>query len=94
MNISDAQLLIDQVYGARDRARGIERSALWLVSELGEVADALAKNNLESLKEEVSDVLAWLLSLCNLAGIDLELEFKRKYGGGCPRCGSVPCRCP
>jgi NTP pyrophosphatase (non-canonical NTP hydrolase) len=94
MEISRTQRLIDQVYGERDRERGVERTALWLVSELGEVADALAKNNQESLREEVSDVLAWLLSLCNVAGIDLEREFLRKYGKGCPRCNSVPCRCP
>ena len=94
MDISHAQRLIDKLYGERDRARGVGMVALWLVSEVGEIADALAKDNHESLKEEISDVLAWLLSLCNVAGIDLEYEFKRKYGTGCPRCNSVPCRCP
>ncbi|MEM0083001.1 MAG: MazG nucleotide pyrophosphohydrolase domain-containing protein [Nitrososphaerota archaeon] len=94
MNIAYAQKLIDEIYGGRDRARGLDKTALWLVSEMGEVADSLVKNDLESLREEVSDVLAWLLTLCNVSGIDLETEFKRKYGNGCPRCRNVPCRCP
>ncbi len=94
MDIRLAQKLIDEVYGSRDRKRGIDKVALWLVSEVGEIADALAKNDKESIKEELSDVLAWLLSLCNVLEIDLEEEFKIKYGNGCPRCGSSPCNCP
>lgn len=94
MEIAHAQKLIDKIYGVRDKSRGVDRVALWLISEVGEVADSLIKNKSEALREEVSDVFAWLVSLCNVAGIDLEAEFERKYGSGCPRCRSIPCRCP
>jgi NTP pyrophosphatase (non-canonical NTP hydrolase) len=43
--------------------------------------------------EEVSDVLAWLASLANQAGVDLE-EAAARYADGCPKCGRIPCECP
>lgn len=85
--------MMDEVYGSRDRARGVERTLLWLTSEVGEMAEAIIKGG-GRLEEEAADVLAWLLSLCNVAEIDLERSFIEKYGGGCPRCGSKPCSCP
>nr|BAJ47072.1 MazG nucleotide pyrophosphohydrolase [Candidatus Caldarchaeum subterraneum]BAJ48994.1 MazG nucleotide pyrophosphohydrolase [Candidatus Caldarchaeum subterraneum] len=95
MRIGEAQQHLDRVYGKRDKARGLERTFLWLVSELGELSDAYIKNKgPRQLDEEAADVLAWLLSFCNVASIDLEKAFLNKYGGGCPRCGSIPCLCP
>ena len=38
-------------------------------------------------------VLAWLATLANIAGVDLEEAMDRKYGGGCPKCHANPCRC-
>jgi hypothetical protein len=36
--------------------------------------------------------LAWLASLANLEGVDLE-EAAARYAHGCPRCGMLPCGC-
>ena len=95
MEIRDAQRFLDSVYGVRDRARGVERTFAWLVSEVGELAETLVKNHAQSsAHEEAADVLAWLLSLCNIAGIDLDHAFMKKYGAGCPRCRKTPCICP
>ncbi|MEM0349248.1 MAG: MazG nucleotide pyrophosphohydrolase domain-containing protein [Candidatus Caldarchaeum sp.] len=95
MEIGEAQQHLDQVYGRRDRARGLDRTFLWLVSEMGELSDAYIKGRGRGqLDEEAADVLAWLLSFCNVASIDLENAFQKKYGKGCPRCGSNPCECP
>ena len=41
---------------------------------------------------EFGDVLAWLGSLANLAGVDLE-EAAARYANGCPKCGAIPCGC-
>jgi len=67
---------------------------LWLASELGELADAYLKRDTRSMREEAADVFAWLCSFCNVVGIDLEEAVMQKYGNGCPRCSSSPCRCP
>ncbi|MEM0440593.1 MAG: MazG nucleotide pyrophosphohydrolase domain-containing protein [Candidatus Caldarchaeum sp.] len=94
MNIEEAQKLLDEVYGTRDRMRGLDKTFAWLVSEVGELAEAFTKHREPGkIGEEAADVLAWLLSFCNVASIDLEQYFTSKYGNGCPRCGSKPCRC-
>ncbi|MCS7117423.1 MAG: nucleotide pyrophosphohydrolase [Thaumarchaeota archaeon] len=83
-----------ELYGHRDSRRGPERTLLWLISEVGEVADAVVKNRSGGIEEEMADVLAWLASLANVLDIDLERAFSSKYGDGCPRCASKPCNCP
>ena len=44
-------------------------------------------------EREFADVLAWLATLANIAGVDLEAAVRAKYGGGCPGCGKTPCAC-
>jgi NTP pyrophosphatase (non-canonical NTP hydrolase) len=41
----------------------------------------------------MADVLAWLATLANIRGIDLEAAVARKYGVACPGCRAVPCVC-
>jgi len=81
------------MYGERDARRGAERTLLWLVSEIGEVADAFVKQDRDALRGELADVLAWLLSFCNVVGIDIERAFMEKYGDGCPSCRKKTCEC-
>jgi len=83
-----------EIYLDRDAKRGADKTLLWMVSEAGEVADAYLKSDRRALESEVADLLAWLLSFCNVVGIDLEGAILAKYGNGCPDCGSKPCRCP
>jgi len=93
MRINEFQELMEQTYGERDRDRGATECALWLGEELGETLQALRKGDRTALGEEMADMLAWLSSLANVCGLDLEHEVVAKYGQGCPRCKSVPCRC-
>ena len=76
----------------RDRARGIDGTFRWLVEEVGELARGLRTGDHENLVHEFGDVLAWLGSVANLTGVDLE-EAAARYATGCPRCGRVPCAC-
>ncbi|HID04507.1 MAG TPA: nucleotide pyrophosphohydrolase [Candidatus Caldiarchaeum subterraneum] len=87
------QVYFRKVYFSRDSARGAERTFLWFVSEVGEAADALKDGDEHKLRAELADVIAWLLSFCNVVGIDLQDAVVEKYGSGCPRCGSIPCSC-
>lgn len=93
MEIRDFQELIGNTFLEKDRHRGLPGSFAWLVEEVGELSRALRYGAREDLEEEFADVLAWLASLANLCGVDLQ-EAVGKYASGCPRCGSVPCACP
>ncbi|HDJ94827.1 MAG TPA: nucleotide pyrophosphohydrolase [Acidilobales archaeon] len=94
MRISEFQKVIKDLYYEKDHSRGLERTFMWFIEEVGELAEALRKGDRESLGEEMADVLAWLTSLANLVNVDLELEAKKKYGRGfCPRCGMKKCIC-
>lgn len=86
------QAHIDAVYGAKDAARGVPETYMWFVEEVGELGRAIRKGDRANLREEVSDVLAWLTTLASLTGIDLE-DAAARYTPGCPRCGAVPCDC-
>ncbi|WXG44542.1 MAG: MazG nucleotide pyrophosphohydrolase domain-containing protein [Promethearchaeati archaeon SRVP18_Atabeyarchaeia-1] len=94
-SITEFQRLMRTLYGERDSARGPQGTMLWLVSEVGEFADAMVKHKtLESLKDEAADVLAWLCSVCNVLGIDLQESATSKYANkSCPKCRSSPCQC-
>jgi NTP pyrophosphatase (non-canonical NTP hydrolase) len=41
---------------------------------------------------ELGDVLAWLVSLANQIGIDLDHAAQR-FVSGCPACAATPCVC-
>lgn len=94
MELRSIQELMAEIYLERDRKRGAERTLIWMLSEAGEVANAFLKEERDALESEVADLLAWLLSFCNILEIDLEQAILAKYGDGCPLCGSKPCRCP
>ena len=92
MHINEFQGIISQKYEKRDRERGVPATFMWFVEEVGELATALAGNDKANKEEEFADVLAWLVTLANVEGIDLEQAIT-KYTAGCPGCGAMVCRC-
>ena len=92
MRIAELQQTLRDTYEARDAERGRDATFRWLTEEVGELAKALRRNDPTELRHEFSDVLAWLASLANLTGIDLETAVAR-YADGCPKCGAMPCSC-
>ena len=93
MEIAQFQRRLRAIYGKRDRARGRDRTFMWFVEEVGELSRALRRADRANLEEEMSDALAWLVSVATLAGVDME-EAAARFAAGCPRCGRSPCRCP
>jgi NTP pyrophosphatase (non-canonical NTP hydrolase) len=93
LTLSALQQMILQLYGQKDAARGDAATFLWLTEEFGELATALRSGTDRELAAEMADVLAWLATLANIRGIDLEQAVVRKYGRGCPDCGAIPCNC-
>src|SRR5947207_5531558 len=93
LSLSDLQSLIRKMYSSKDEARGIDGTFMWLMEEVGELAAALREGNREELAREFADVLAWLATIANVAGVDLEQAVIEKYSRGCPGCGEFVCRC-
>jgi NTP pyrophosphatase (non-canonical NTP hydrolase) len=79
MEIREAQRIIYEKYYERDHARGLYATFTWFVEEVGELAETLLKQDLKSMEEEIADVFAWLLSIANLVGVDVEKAFRKKY---------------
>ncbi|MCW3981929.1 MAG: nucleotide pyrophosphohydrolase [Candidatus Bathyarchaeota archaeon] len=93
VSIRNFQNIMRRLYFHRDSKRGTEGTYQWLREEVDELGEALAESNMEALAGEFADVAAWLASLANLLKLDLETALLQKYGSGCPKCSSVPCRC-
>jgi len=93
MTLNQLQDLIRTMYGAKDGARGADGTFMWFMEEVGELAAALRGGSQRERLLEFADVLAWLATLANIAGIDLEEAMRAKYGAGCPGCGRPICAC-
>jgi NTP pyrophosphatase (non-canonical NTP hydrolase) len=93
LTLGALQRIIRETYGAKDAARGDAATFLWFTEEVGELASALRSGGPDELAAEMADVLAWLATLANLRGVELEAAFLRKYGAACPGCGRAPCGC-
>ncbi len=93
MSLQELQELIQKMYSSKDEQRGIDGTFMWLMEEVGELAAALREGTPEELAREFADVLAWLATIANVAGIDLEQAVIEKYGDGCPGCGEMVCSC-
>ena len=71
------QDLVERLYGPADRERGIPATVAWLAEELGELAQAVRKGTTVQQLHELGDVLAWLASLANQLGLDLDDAISR-----------------
>jgi len=93
MTLPELQDMIRATYGAKDASRGIDGTFMWFMQEVGELATALRSGDREEQMLEFADVLAWLATLANIAGVDLDEAMRIKYGRGCPVCTHIPCTC-
>ncbi len=93
MQILEFQEMMKRLYFRRDSKRGVEGTFNWLVDEVAELGEELKDTDREATEKEFADVLAWLASLANIKGIDLEKAAFNKYNDKCPKCQSSPCHC-
>ena len=93
ISFRDFQHLIREMYYEKDVARGIDGTFMWLMEEVGELAAALREGTAQEKAAEFADVLAWLTTIANVAGVDLTAAVIDKYGAGCPGCGRLVCTC-
>lgn len=95
MRITEFQNLIKDLYFQKDYNRGIKATFIWLIEEIGELANIIKnpKINKEEASEELADIIAWINSIANLLNIDLEDALLKKYPNMCIKCKSNPCIC-
>lgn len=93
MHIYEFQEMMQRLYFHRDSKRGKEGTYDWLVDEVKELGEALHVGDKVALENEFADVIAWLASLANVVGVDLEKTALVKYNDRCPKCGHSPCQC-
>jgi NTP pyrophosphatase (non-canonical NTP hydrolase) len=93
MTLTDLQNRIRSTFGDKDARRGVEGTFMWFMEEVGELSAALREGTPEERAAEFADVLAWLATLANTVGVDLDGAMQAKYGAGCPSCRRDPCGC-
>jgi NTP pyrophosphatase (non-canonical NTP hydrolase) len=93
MEIREFQDMMKHLYYKRDDERGVEGTFNWLVDEVVELGEELKGNDREATEKEFADVIAWLASLANIMGVDLEKAALNKYPHKCPKCQNSPCSC-
>ena len=72
MKINEFQNFIKDKYGKRDAERGTSATFMWFIEEVGELATALSGDDMENKNEEFADVFAWMCTLANINGVDIE----------------------
>ncbi|WP_052664749.1 MazG nucleotide pyrophosphohydrolase domain-containing protein [Nitriliruptor alkaliphilus] len=92
MDLAALQATIRATYGDADRGRGVDATFGWFIEEVGELSRAIRRQGHDQRVEEFSDVLAWLVTLADLTGVDMA-EAARRYEHGCPKCDASPCGC-
>ena len=94
MHIHEFQEMMRQLYFKRDSEKGVSGTYNRLVDEVEELGEELKKGtDKEATEKEFADVIAWLASLANVMGIDLEKAALNKYNYKCPKCQKSPCQC-
>ncbi len=108
MKIEEFQRVIEHMFGHKDSARGVEGTFMWFMEEVGELSADLRSfsklknagadaaelaHHKERMELEFADVFAWLVTLANMTGVDLEETVRKKYVNGCPKCGKAECVC-
>ena len=93
MHIHEFQETMRRLYFHRDSERGVKGTYDWLKDELDELWEALEEKDMKAAEKEFADVIAWLASLANITGINLEKAAINKYNDKCPKCQQSPCCC-
>lgn len=102
--IAEWALHLNELYGSRNKEKGIENLLNRLFKEISELlscslqlVNATTTLTIAQIEEEyaleLADAFAWTIAIANELGIDLERAVFGRYGNGCWRCKTIPCCC-
>lgn len=86
ITVAGFQNLIRERYFATDSARGAAGTFLLFMEEVGELATSLHENRpgkspteaqRANMSEEFADVLAWMMTLANIMGVDVAAALEK-----------------
>ncbi len=84
MDLEELRKEIYGRYGELDRRSGDLFLLSVLMEEVGELAEAVRKRELNAIREEIADVIFITLSLANYFGVEFEDRILEKYIKGDP----------
>lgn len=101
-SITRWQAHFQQVYGEKNRQRGLENCINRLFKEVTEIIELHIAQSLGAdlpdfpklFVNEVVDIIAWCFGIAYLLKINLEDGLVELYGRGCTGCRSPVCICP
>lgn len=92
----------NRMYGRKNEKCDAEILLLRLYKEITELLaiasrpETIRGDLLDGEREialEIADILAWTIAIANHFGIDLESQYLKLYGDGCPNCHGSECHC-
>ena len=83
MDLHAFQTGIKNTFGEKDAKRGSAGTFMYLMEEIGELAEALREPEKHDVEGEFADCIAWLTSLACIHNIDLSEAVANKYGAQC-----------
>ncbi|WP_457548877.1 MazG nucleotide pyrophosphohydrolase domain-containing protein [Archaeoglobus sp.] len=84
MDLKELRKIIKEKYYEIDAKSGKLFLLAVLFEEVGELAEAVRKNDVKAVEEELADVLFMVLSLANYFDVDVESKLIEKYVKGDP----------
>jgi len=95
MRLNNYQKMLEGIYGEKNHRDYTASDALLHVQEeAAKIDEGLRKDSREEIIKALPFLFCWLLSFCNMAGINAEKAVWTKYQGICPYCGKKQhCMC-
>lgn len=91
--LADHQQLHRRLYADKQAADELNRFVAHLAEEVAEVSEARRHHDGESLRDEMADVLYWILALSNRLHIELDDAVWHCFSYVCNVCQKRPCEC-
>ncbi|MCX6760846.1 MAG: hypothetical protein NTZ84_01975 [Candidatus Nealsonbacteria bacterium] len=95
VSLRDFQEMFKGIYYDKDKRDYTSADLLLHVQEeAAKIDEGMRKTDKSEIVRALPNLFCWLLSFCNMEGIDAESVIFSKYGGCCPYCGKEEnCMC-
>ncbi len=101
-SLDSLQADLMKIYGEKNRQAGLEACLSRLTDEIAELSELIVDAPLKDYQPgevevlfalEISDIVAWTMTLAGMLDISLEAVIAKKYWPFCPGCKKKVCEC-